>query len=41
MNNVLFDALQNEFGTQMAEMRIRVKEVKLKIGNEISTISLE
>ena len=40
MNNVLFNILQNEFGTQMAEIRIKAKEVKLKMGNEISTISL-
>jgi hypothetical protein len=36
----LFDALETEFGKQLADVRIDVKEVKLKIGNEISTVSL-
>jgi hypothetical protein len=40
LDKPLFEALHNEFGLLMAEIRIKVKEVKLKIGNEISTVPL-
>ena len=41
MDRVLFDAIELEFGVKMADIRINVKEVKLKMGNEISLVSLE
>ena len=40
LDKPLFEALQNEFGNSMADIRIKVNEVKLKIGNEISTVPL-
>ena len=30
-----------EFGRQIADIIIKVKEVKLKMGNDVSTVSLE
>jgi hypothetical protein len=41
MGRVLFDALETEFGKRLADVRIDVKEVKLKIGNEISSVPLQ
>lgn len=40
MSNALLDALQTKFGQQLKEINIEVKEVKLKMGNEISAIPL-
>jgi len=40
LDKPFFEALQTEFGQAMAEIRVKVKEVKLKIGNEISTVPL-
>lgn len=41
MDNMLFNPLQVEFGQRIADIKIKVKEVKLKMGNDVSTISLE
>jgi hypothetical protein len=41
MDRRLFDALHDEFGKRLAHATINVQEVKLKIGNEISSVSLE
>lgn len=40
MDQRLFDVLQDEFGKRLGEVTINVKEVKLKVGNEISSIPL-
>ena len=40
INNSLFDVLRDEFGKELTEAKVPVAEIKLKMGNEISTIPL-
>jgi hypothetical protein len=41
MGRGLFDILHDEFGKRLADVALNVQEVKLKIGNEISSAPLE
>ena len=41
MDPALFKMLQTEFAHEIEEIKIDVRHVKLKIGNEITTVSLE
>jgi hypothetical protein len=40
MDDFLFTALQREFGQDILALKFKVSDVKLKIGNEVSMVSL-